>query len=914
MRLDTGLSPQQDGIAQSPRCPLCGAEGHFNKAFGQHRLFKCSDCRSLFYWPPPILAFDAPGPWWESTKWYVERVAHLLFYREILEYTRLVLLAQKGQMGPDQVDFLEVGGSYGFLLDMAKCQLGWRVQGVDPSLCARDGARELGLDIINGRLEDGGLTRCADALVGIQLIEHLADPRAFARAMAGALKDDGFMVLTTPDALLEDLGPEYCPGEHNIMFSPEGLEIILAEAGFQHRHFVKPHLHSALLVLASKKKLSVDLDSAFKAVEVSAVKGMVQDYLETRLRSGPLSQPLDVGLHFRLFELLVNDGRYDQALRVAAPLERLLGKEPEASFSAFRSRQVQALLAATEPCQYLEAGPGCFAPYLFYQGILSLNHHGNTRDAAECFYQAAQLFDYEVHHLGLEQYEPWLTVAQKHAAMAGKPIRLEGPATEKLTAAPMQTETRHLLAPPFISRGIADLQREIPVGRLRLVKAEGHTSYISSFKSWEDHLSGVVLDLRVVCYPVPGTVELSLFIFEEFNPIPLRTASQKVDVSSQAARRFTEAFQFAPLFGSQGKTYTIVLECSANTSKAFLLCASVPGGVTIAGSRRHKNTQSVIIPYHSMEVPGQRYSQHDAPLISCLIVTYNSAGYIRRCLDSLLRQNYPNLEIIVVDNQSQDQTVEIVREEFPSVKLLIADRNLEFAKGMNWGCSQCQGEYICVLNCDLVLEDGAIRRFVEHLEISPFIAIVGSVIETKGSIIRYADTFLLNGRIGSSADFLQGTRFCAAPCGAGFLIRKSVIDKMGYLFDAGFISNWEDHDLGLRCWLQGYLVLHISETGLYHDGGGAYGFLNPKRDPLIIRNTLLTYFKSFGWGNFLRAFVTTALTCTTLRRIWGLFRFLGSFWKYLPVRAALQRQRQISDTWLSILTSGIVGLKIDQKK
>ena len=279
-----------------------------------------------------------------------------------------------------------------------------------------------------------------------------------------------------------------------------------------------------------------------------------------------------------------------------------------------------------------------------------------------------------------------------------------------------------------------------------------------------------------------------------------------------------------------------------------------------------------------------------------------------------MRQDYPNQEIIVVDNHSQDQTAEIVREEFPSVKLLIADRNLEFAKGMNWGNSQCQGEYICVLNCDLVLEDGAIRRFVEHLEISPFIAIVGSVIETKGSINWYADTFLLNGRIGSRADLLREARLCAAPCGAGFLIRKSVINEMGYLFDEGFISNWEDHDLGLRCWLQGYFVLHIPETGLYHDGGGAYGFLNPKRDVSIIRNTLLTYFKSFAWGNFLRAFVTTALTCVTLPRIRGLFWFLGSFWKYLPVRAALQRQRQISDTWLRILTSGIVSLKIDQKK
>jgi GT2 family glycosyltransferase len=87
---------------------------------------------------------------------------------------------------------------------------------------------------------------------------------------------------------------------------------------------------------------------------------------------------------------------------------------------------------------------------------------------------------------------------------------------------------------------------------------------------------------------------------------------------------------------------------------------------------------------------GQRYSPEGLPLISCLIVPYNSAVYIRRCLDSVFQQDYPNLGIVVFDNHSQDQTVAIIREEFPRVKLLVADRNLEFAKGNNWGSSHCR--------------------------------------------------------------------------------------------------------------------------------------------------------------------------------------------------------------------------------
>jgi GT2 family glycosyltransferase len=176
------------------------------------------------------------------------------------------------------------------------------------------------------------------------------------------------------------------------------------------------------------------------------------------------------------------------------------------------------------------------------------------------------------------------------------------------------------------------------------------------------------------------------------------------------------------------------------------------------------------------------------------------------------------------------------------------------------------------------------------VEISPFVAAVGSTIETRGSSTWYADTFIIIGLICNDEKLLAGTCFSSAPCGTCFMIRRSVADTLGYLFDEGFVSNWEDHDLGLRCWLHGYIVLHIADSLVYHYGASTHGLANPRRESQVFRNMLLTYFKNFGKRLFVK--------------IVGLVRFLGSFWKYIPERAALQKKRKIDDSALQVITSG----------
>ena len=111
------------------RCTLCEAEGRFFKRFGEHCLYKCTSCESLFYYPFSVEHRKDENPW-ESTKWYVERGANLLYYAEVLSHVRNIIGILGRKERTETVAMLEVGCSYGFLMDIASVLFNWNVTGV----------------------------------------------------------------------------------------------------------------------------------------------------------------------------------------------------------------------------------------------------------------------------------------------------------------------------------------------------------------------------------------------------------------------------------------------------------------------------------------------------------------------------------------------------------------------------------------------------------------------------------------------------------------------------------------------------------------------------------------------------------------------------------------------------------------
>jgi GT2 family glycosyltransferase/SAM-dependent methyltransferase len=882
-------------------CALCRAEGLFFRSFGKHRLYRCTSCQSLFYSPFPTEDRKRESPW-ESAKWYVERGANLLFYAEVLATVRRTLESVSPQKEAKKVVMLEVGGNYGFLLDMASVLFRWDVSGADPSPCALQGARELGISILNTTIEKAQFDKKFDAIIGVQLIEHIEKPRVLIAKLSELVREEGFVVLTTPDASVSDLGAEYSPGDHHILFSQKGLASLLADAGFTYYRFFSTTVPTIMGVVAAKTSLpeSILMPESFKTP--ATAKQMILEYLMNRIQLVSNNNSLRSGLLFRLFELLVNEGRYAEADAHVRSLETCMGMDSHESSYSFANRLVERMTATSTPEDYVAAGPGCVAPYFFFKGILKLNYKRDRAAAGHYFSSASELFEHEVRRLSLIQYEPWLTVARKHMGITGVSPRKDTREEHDNIFRDVCT----VEAAPFIRGGILEFCDNVPVGRLLRIGVRRRHSFIYTFTSMKENLSGISFDLLIRPYRKREPVKVTLQLFEEYNPVALRKTSCVVEFASwDKLQRITEPFRFKPIRDSQGRNYSIVLSIGNGSKKASLLCTTFKGDTVVTGDRQYKNTRPVTIPYHYDTLELQEHLlDSQAPLVSCLIVTHNSGNYIKRCLNSIFQQDYPNIEVVVVDNHSDDHTVEIIRKEFGHVQLFVIEENLEFSKGNNFGIAKCKGNFICILNADIVLEQGAIRRLVEHVEISPFVAAVGSTIETRGSSTWYADTFIINGLICNDEKLLAGTCFSSAPCGTCFMIRRSVADTLGYLFDEGFVSNWEDHDLGLRCWLHGYIVLHIADSLVYHYGASTHGLANPRRESQVFRNMLLTYFKNFGKRLFVKAFFKTLTTCTRPYRIVGLVRFLGSFWKYIPERAALQKKRKIDDSALQVITSG----------
>ena len=116
-------------------------------------------------------------------------------------------------------------------------------------------------------------------------------------------------------------------------------------------------------------------------------------------------------------------------------------------------------------------------------------------------------------------------------------------------------------------------------------------------------------------------------------------------------------------------------------------------------------------------------SAHD---VAVVIVTYNSEDEIAACLDAVQSERREvSMEVIVVDNASSDSTVEVIRERYPWVKLLLPGENLGFSKGVNYGARHADADFVLLLNPDTVVRRHAIDVIVDFARENPQYGLYG---------------------------------------------------------------------------------------------------------------------------------------------------------------------------------------------
>lgn len=219
------------------------------------------------------------------------------------------------------------------------------------------------------------------------------------------------------------------------------------------------------------------------------------------------------------------------------------------------------------------------------------------------------------------------------------------------------------------------------------------------------------------------------------------------------------------------------------------------------------------------------------PGVSVVIPNYNGAEYLDGCLTSLWEQDYPldQLEVLVVDNGSTDDSAALVRRKFPQVRVIRNETNLGFSKAANQGAEAARKDLVAFLNTDMRVERGWLVALAGAIKQDPTLGCVGSlVMNWDGTAVQYFgrgnDVFDFQGLTAANplSPIHAGERrpYVWFASGGAMLVRAEVFSELGG-FDPDYFLYHEDVDLGWRLWLRGYKCALTAESVVYHRGAAS---------------------------------------------------------------------------------------------
>jgi GT2 family glycosyltransferase len=260
-------------------------------------------------------------------------------------------------------------------------------------------------------------------------------------------------------------------------------------------------------------------------------------------------------------------------------------------------------------------------------------------------------------------------------------------------------------------------------------------------------------------------------------------------------------------------------------------------------------------------------------LTSIVIVNYNGARYLRECLRALRDQSLPahRFEVIVVDNDSHDGSVELLRTDFPWVRVVPMRTNLGFAAGNNAGFLHAHGDHIVLLNNDTAADPHFLTELLASAAGAPA---VGGV---AAKLVFHADPRTLNSagsrllpdghaqdRGFRDADIgqFETDEEVFSGCGAALLLRKDMLDEAG-AFDERYFMYYEDTDLAWRAHHRGWSFRYAPRSLVRHIHCGSSGEWSPFFTFHVERNRVLTSIKN---GDLITATWTVFSLFSRLRK------------------------------------------------
>ena len=236
---------------------------------------------------------------------------------------------------------------------------------------------------------------------------------------------------------------------------------------------------------------------------------------------------------------------------------------------------------------------------------------------------------------------------------------------------------------------------------------------------------------------------------------------------------------------------------------------------------------------------------------------------MRDCLDALLAQDYPDFEVIVVDNASSDGSADFVAEKYPQVRLVCNERNLGFAGGCNVGLRAAAGDVLVLLNQDTVVQPGWLNALASVLD-DPGVGVAGcKILEADGVTLSHCggSLELVSAQTQHyGADELDEGQYDKAVdvdyvTGAAFAVRRDVLDRIGLMDERFFPGYYEDTDFCLRARKASFRIRYVPDAVVIHHVSASTRQHWVRRRFYYYRNRLLFLFKHLSPSQILTEFI-----------------------------------------------------------
>lgn len=296
----------------------------------------------------------------------------------------------------------------------------------------------------------------------------------------------------------------------------------------------------------------------------------------------------------------------------------------------------------------------------------------------------------------------------------------------------------------------------------------------------------------------------------------------------------------------------------------------------------------------------RRKSAKASSSVSVVVLNFDGKTRLRRCLDSLIKTDYPNFQIVVVDNGSSDGSIDLVKEHYPGVKVIQHDKNYGFALGYNLALDFFDSQYVALVNNDIVVEPnwliGLIAPFQNNknvaattpkmlfLDAPDVINAAGGSCDIFGVGLNRGNGEVDRGQYDTFEEVFYGN-------GGALVLSRKVWRDVGQ-FDERYFMYGEDLDWCWRARLKGYTVVYVPKSKVYHEWRGSH---ESRMAYVLERHWLSTMVKNYQLKTLISVF-PKYIGLKILKAIW-LLKNGNSNEKFAVLRAFVWNLRNLKTTW-----------------